>query len=90
MININYYSNSKISEKPELKGLNIVSVTGHSIQLMLEMSNTDYVSLDSQKPDNVDLKIRPNTFRDTETQSLIFNDIDLQVYDLPRLLDSDG
>ena len=75
--------------RPALDEISIVSVTGSSIGLKLVMNNTHYVSLDSDRPSNITLKMRPNTFRDMETKTYFVNEINLQMYQLPRLIDGE-
>ena len=56
----------------------------------LTISNSSYVSLDSNNPCNITLILKPFTFRDIKTKAYFENDLNLQIYQLPRLIDRDG
>ena len=77
VIDIRFHDESNSQVRPALVDFSIVSVTKTSIELRLLMNNTNFVSLDSEKPSNITIKMRPNTFWDPITKTYFVNEINL-------------
>ena len=77
VIDIRFHDELNSQVRPALVDFSIVSVTKTSIELILQINNTNYVSLDSEKPSNITLRMRPSTFRDPLTKAYFINKINL-------------
>ena len=73
VIDIRFHDELNSQVRPALDDFSIVSVTKTSIELRLQINNTNYVSLDSEKPSNITLRMRPSTFRDPLTKTYFIN-----------------